>query len=198
MRISANNSATVRPQINVRQPYLWPCERSGGARWLRPPPSHLPPLATPAWRAGARAPPGPGQVAPGGFGPSKPPARPPSPHTHLLSPGCQAVRCCQVICRAVGQLSGTVRCLCQTSCQVLSVLSGAVGCVSDRRGGSVAVGCCRSCRVLLSDAIGAVRAVRLLLLSDVGLLLSGAVRWCCRAALAVGVLSGSDTHQPHL
>ena len=51
-----------------------------------------------------------------------------------LSPGCQAVRCCQVICRAVGQLSGTVRCLCQTSCQVLSVLSGAVGCVSDRRG----------------------------------------------------------------
>ena len=37
---------------------LWPCERSGGARWLRPPPSHLPPLATPAWRAGARAPPG--------------------------------------------------------------------------------------------------------------------------------------------
>ena len=51
-----------------------------------------------------------------------------------LSPGCQAVRCCQVICRYVGQLSGTVRCLCQTSCQVLSVLSGAVGCVSDRRG----------------------------------------------------------------
>ena len=59
---------------------LWPCERSGGARWLRPPPSHLPPLATPTWRAGARAPPGPGQVAPGGFGPSKPPACPPSPH----------------------------------------------------------------------------------------------------------------------
>ena len=51
-----------------------------------------------------------------------------------LSPGCQAVRCCQVICRAVGQLSGTVRCLCQTSCRVLSVLSGAVGCVSDIRG----------------------------------------------------------------
>ena len=51
-----------------------------------------------------------------------------------LSPGCQAVRCCQVICRAVGQLSGTVRCLCQTSCQVLSVLSGAVGCLSDIRG----------------------------------------------------------------
>ena len=25
---------------------LWPCDRSGGARWLRPPPSHLPPLAT--------------------------------------------------------------------------------------------------------------------------------------------------------
>ena len=22
---------------------LWPCDRSGGARWLRPPPSHLPP-----------------------------------------------------------------------------------------------------------------------------------------------------------
>ena len=55
-------------------------------------------------------------------------------HTRALSPGCQAVRCCQVICRAVGQLSGTVRCLCQTSCQVLSVLSGAVGCVSDIRG----------------------------------------------------------------
>ena len=53
---------------------------------------------------------------------------------YALSPGCQAVRCCQVICRSVGQLSGTVRCLCQTSCQVLSVLSGAVGCVSDRRG----------------------------------------------------------------
>ena len=51
-----------------------------------------------------------------------------------LSPGCQAVRCCQVICRAVGQLSGTVRCLCQTSCQVLSVLSGAVRCLSDIRG----------------------------------------------------------------
>ena len=45
------------------------------------PPSKPPaPLATPAWRAGARAPPGPGQVAPGGFGPSKPPACPPSPH----------------------------------------------------------------------------------------------------------------------
>ena len=54
--------------------------------------------------------------------------------TTQLSPGCQAVRCCQVICRAVGQLSGTVRCLCQTSCQVLSVLSGAVGCLSDTRG----------------------------------------------------------------
>ena len=51
-----------------------------------------------------------------------------------LSPGCQAVRCCQVICQAVGQLSGAVRCLCQTSCRVLSVLSGAVGCVSDIRG----------------------------------------------------------------
>jgi len=37
--------------------------------------------------------------------------------------------------------------------------------------------------VLLSDAVGAVRAVRLLLLSDVGLLLSGAVRWCCRGAV---------------
>jgi len=45
-----------------------------------------------------------------------------------------SVRCCQVICRAVGQLSGIVRCLCQTSCQVLSVLSGDVGCVSDSRG----------------------------------------------------------------
>ena len=53
---------------------------------------------------------------------------------YSLSPGCQAVRCCQVICRAVGQLSGIVRCLCQTSCQVLSVLSGAVGCLSDIRG----------------------------------------------------------------
>mmetsp|Transcript_5958 Transcript_5958/g.17884 ORF Transcript_5958/g.17884 Transcript_5958/m.17884 type:complete len:235 (-) Transcript_5958:152-856(-) len=99
--------------------------------------------------------------------------------------GCQ--RCCQatVCCRAVGQLSGTVRCLCQTSCQVLSVLSGAVGCVSDSRARcSVAVGCCRSCRVLLSDAVGAVGAVRLLLLlSDVGLLLSGAVR-CCQVVLS--------------
>ena len=35
---------------------------------------------------------------------------------HMLAYGCQAVRCCQVICRAVGQLSGTIRCLCQTSC----------------------------------------------------------------------------------
>ena len=34
--------------------------------------------------------------------------------------------------------------------------------------------------MLLSDAVGAVRAVRLLLLSHVGLLLSGDVRWCCR------------------
>ena len=33
--------------------------------------------------------------------------------------------------------------------------------------------------MLLSDAVGAVRAVRLLLLSDVGPVLSGAVRWCC-------------------
>ena len=60
---------------------LWPCERSGGAnQGLRPPPSHLPPLPRHTRRAGARAPPGPGQVAPGGFGPSKPPACPPSPH----------------------------------------------------------------------------------------------------------------------
>jgi len=58
----------------------------------------------------------------------------PPQRRRALSPGCQAVRCCQVICRAVGQLSGTVRCLCQTSCQVLSVLSGAVRCVSDIRG----------------------------------------------------------------
>ena len=39
--------------------------------------------------------------------------------------------------------------------------------------------------MLLSDAVGAVRAVRLLLLSDVGLLLSGAVQvvlsGCCQA-----------------
>ena len=67
-------------------------------------------------------------------------------------------------------LSGTVRhCqvpLSETSCQVLSVLSGAVGCLSDIQRGSVAVGCCRSCRVLLSDAVGAVRAVGLLLLSE--------------------------------
>ena len=33
--------------------------------------------------------------------------------------------------------------------------------------------------MLLSDAVGAVKAVRLLLLSDVGPVLSGAVRWCC-------------------
>ena len=52
-------------------------------------------------------------------------ATPPDPYCQVL---------CLVICRSVGQLSGTVRCLCQTSCQVLSVLSGAVGCVSDRRG----------------------------------------------------------------
>jgi len=98
----------------------------------------------------------------------------------------------QVICRAVGQLSGIVRCLCQTSCQVLSVLSGA--CLT------VEVLC--SCRVLselsgvlavavrdrLSDELSEDRelsagCVRLLLLSDVGLLLSGTVRWCCRGAV---------------
>jgi len=47
----------------------------------------------------------------------------------FLSPGCQAVRCCQVICRAVGH------------CQALS---GA------RSGASVrpAVRCCQCCRVL--------------------------------------------------
>ena len=33
--------------------------------------------------------------------------------------------------------------------------------------------------MLLSDAVGAVRDVRLLLLSGVGPVLSGAVRWCC-------------------
>ena len=44
----------------------------------------------------------------------------------LLSPGCQAVRCCQVICRAVGQLPGTVRCLCQTT--AVSCCHSAVGC----------------------------------------------------------------------
>ena len=37
---------------------LWPCDRSGGARWLRPPPSHLPRPPRHTWRAGARAPPG--------------------------------------------------------------------------------------------------------------------------------------------
>ena len=45
--------------------------------------------------------------------------------------------------------------------------------------------------MLLSDAVGAVRAVRLLLLSDVGLLLSGAVGWS-----AVGVLSEPE-HTSH-
>ena len=34
--------------------------------------------------------------------------------------------------------------------------------------------------MLLSDAVGAVRAVGLLLLSETPVLLSGAVRWCCR------------------
>ena len=47
--------------------------------------------------------------------------------------------------------------------------------------------------MLLSDAVGAVRAVRLLLLSDVGLLLSGAVRWCCRGAVSSQAL----THTSH-
>ena len=45
-----------------------------------------------------------------------------------LSPGCQAVRCCQVICRAVGQL-----CQALSSASVRPQLSGAVS----------AVGCCR-------------------------------------------------------
>ena len=107
-------------------------------------------------------------------------------------PGCQAVRCCQVICRAVGQLSDTVRCLCQTSCQVLSVLSGAVGCVSDSRGalqlsGAVgAVGCCCQTLSELSELSGCCCCQTL---------------GCCCQVLsggAVGVLSGSDTHQPHL
>jgi len=61
-----------------------------------------------------------------------------------LSPGCQAVTCCQVICRAVRRcqaLSGAsvrpaVRC-----CQCCRVLSGA--CLTSEVL-SVAVGCCRS------------------------------------------------------
>ena len=81
---ACGHGQTVQKALGVdSKRRLWPCDRSGGARWLRPPPSHLPPVATPAWRAGARVPPGPGQVAPGGFGPSKPPLRcacPPSPH----------------------------------------------------------------------------------------------------------------------
>ena len=55
----------------------------GLGRWRQvasAPPSHLPRPPRHTWRAGARAPPGPGQVATGGFGPSKPPACPPSPH----------------------------------------------------------------------------------------------------------------------
>ena len=70
--------------------------------------------------------------------------------------------------------AGAVRC-CQC-CQ----------CLSDIARSSRAVGCCRSCRVWLSDAVGAIRSVRLLLLSGVGPVLSGAVgccRWCCRGEL---------------
>ena len=79
-----------------------------------------------------------------------------NPSTTSLSPGCQAVRCCQVICRAVGHcqaLSGAsvrpaVRC-CQC-CQVLSgaCLTGEVICscrvLSELSG--VAVRRCRSCQ----------------------------------------------------
>ena len=48
--------------------------------------------------------------------------------------------------------------------------------------------------MLLSDAVGAVRAVRLLLLSDVGLFLSGAVRWCCRGAVTQALTHTSHTY----
>ena len=112
-----------------------------------------------------------------------------------LSPGCQAVRCCQVICRAVRQLSGTVRCLCQTSCQVLSVLSGAVGCLSDKRGGLVLLG-----------AVGAVECCcqTLSALSELsGCCCCQTYDRCCQVLSggAVRVLSGTDcqalTHTSH-
>jgi hypothetical protein len=48
---------------------LWPCDALGWRQGLRPPPSHLPRPPRHTWRAGARAPPGPGQVATGGFSP---------------------------------------------------------------------------------------------------------------------------------
>jgi len=109
----------------------------------------------------------------------RPHTRPPDPAHAVLSPGCQAVRCCQVICQVVGQLSGAVRCLCQTSCRVLSVLSGAVGCVSDIEGicscrvlselSGVAVRRCRSCQSC--QAAAAVRRW------------AGAVR-CCQVVLS--------------
>ena len=61
---------------------LWPCERSGGAKGFGPLQATCPaPLATRGGlehvrHLGLMG----GQVAPGGFGPSKPPACPPSPH----------------------------------------------------------------------------------------------------------------------
>ena len=49
---------------------------------------------------------------------------------------------------------------------------------------------------MLSDAVGAVRAVRLLLLSDVGLLLSGAVGWSAVEVLSVRPCpAGRGRHQ---
>ena len=97
----------------------------------------------------------------------------------FLSPGCQAVRCCQVICRAVGHcqaLSGAsvrpaVRC-CQC-CQVLSgaCLTGEVICscrvLSELSG--VAVRRCRSCQSCQAAAAVRRRA--------------GAVR-CCQVVLS--------------
>ena len=84
-------------------------------------------------------------------------------HAHL-SPGCQAVRCCQVICRAVGH------------CQALS-------------GASVrpAVRCCQCCRVLSGACLTSEGICSCRMLSE----LSGvAVRRCrscqsCQAAAAV-------------
>ena len=95
--------------------------------------------------------------------------------TPNLSPGCQAVRCCQVICQAVRH------------CQALS-------------GASVrpAVRCCQCCRVLSGAYLTSegLRSCRVLSeLSELSGCCCCQRRRCCQVPSvgAVGVLSGPDT-----
>ena len=69
---------------------LWPCDALGWRQGLRPPPSHLPRPPRHTWRAGARAPPGPGQLAPGGMVASAPPSHLHAPPRHTWRAGARA------------------------------------------------------------------------------------------------------------